>query len=456
MLHSTEEFQQTVTSFGKEIFEVIGKEQPSAFDKKFWSGRILEWSMTKPELKVNMFRLVGVLPDLRSSESIVRHVNEYLGKVGADIHGLIDWGVNVNPRSIRAKITAAIVRKSVEQMASQFIAGEHPKAALKQLKKLRGSGIAFTVDLLGEYCLSEQEANAYLNRYLEALDAFGERVPKWRESKPIIEEHPGEASPICMSVKLSALYSQCSALNFDRSVLVLSERLTAIARKAREVNASLYIDAEDMENNVVILETFFNVFGNEEFRSFPYPGIVLQAYAKDSESTLRKIIKFSKQRDTPVAVRIVKGAYWDFETVVSNQGNLPSPLFAQKESTDANFEKLSRIALDNSEYILPAFGSHNIRSLANACCYAEAIGVSKNNFEIQVLYGMADPIAQAFTSEGFLVRSYVPLGELIPGMGYLVRRLIENSSNESFLRNTFHESMDVDKLLSEPIMREAV
>jgi RHH-type proline utilization regulon transcriptional repressor/proline dehydrogenase/delta 1-pyrroline-5-carboxylate dehydrogenase len=102
---------------------------------------------------------------------------------------------------------------------------------------------------------------------------------------------------------------------------------------------------------------------------------------------------------------------------------------------------------------LPAFGSHNIRSLSHACCYAEHIGLSPRDFEIQVLYGMAEPIAEAFMKRGYLVRMYVPLGELLPGMGYLVRRLLENTSNESFLKHTFFDSDEVSTLLREPHMQ---
>jgi RHH-type proline utilization regulon transcriptional repressor/proline dehydrogenase/delta 1-pyrroline-5-carboxylate dehydrogenase len=140
---------------------------------------------------------------------------------------------------------------------------------------------------------------------------------------------------------------------------------------------------------------------------------------------------------------------------VAKQNNWECPLFTDKESTDANYEDLSRFLLDHASHFLPAFGSHNIRSLAHACAYAERKGVPKKGFELQMLYGMAEPIARAFAREGYLVRLYVPLGQMIPGMGYLVRRLLENTSNESFLRHTFFDSKEVDDLLREPRLRES-
>jgi RHH-type transcriptional regulator, proline utilization regulon repressor / proline dehydrogenase / delta 1-pyrroline-5-carboxylate dehydrogenase len=450
MTTSSQSIENEILEFGRNIFRLIGKQQPSAFDKNYIPGKIMEWSMTKPDFKLNMFRLVDVLPSLSSSEAIARHVNEYLSVAAKDIHGLVEWGVNVNPESLRAKLTAFAVKRSVTQMARMFIAGEDAASAMKHLRSIRKSGMAFTVDLLGEYSVSEQEGLHYLKRYLDALTTFEKERAKWEAFGQIIEGHPGCIRPINVSVKLSALYSQCEILNFDTSVEVLSERLGQIARKAQSAGAQMYVDAEDTSRNPIILETFKRVFASEEFRDMPYPGIVIQAYAKDSLATVDSMLEFAKKRGNPIAVRLVKGAYWDSETVSSNQQHLASPLFAKKESSDAQYELLSRRLLDSIDLCLPAFGSHNVRSLSHACCYARAKGISTKQFELQMLYGMADPIAKAFTGEGYLTRLYVPLGEMLPGMGYLVRRLLENTSNESFLKHTFADESSFEKLLSPP------
>lgn len=443
-----------VTSFGQRIFEQIGRQQPSAFNKQFWSARIMEWSMRNPELKVNMFRLVDVLPTLKSSRSIAEHVQEYLAGKDSTLPGIVRWGLRVPPRSLRAKALAFAVRKGVREMASQFIAGEDPAAALAPLKNLRSKRLAFTVDLLGEFTLSEPEAQRYLDRYLEALEVFGSQIPKWEQSQELIPNHPGERSPICISVKLTALYSQCNQLNFDRSVAVLTDRLSQIARRAQKFGALVYVDAEDSGSNPIIYETFKRVFGSTEFKEFPFPGIVVQAYAKGAREILEDLLSFAKRRGAPIAIRLVKGAYWDYETITAKLNDWESPLFTKKESSDANFEALSRYLLDNHQHFLPAFGSHNIRSLSHACCYAESLGLTPKQFELQMLYGMADPIAKAFTNQGYLVRLYVPLGDLYVGMGYLVRRLLENTSNESFLKHTFFDAESVEKLLAEPQFRE--
>lgn len=457
MLHPSPESSSLETEIqllGRKIFAAIGAERPSAFDKNFLVGRILKWSMSKPDLKINMFRLVDVLPALKSRRAIAAHVKDYLADALSDLNPLLGLSVKGPIGLGRSALIAGAVKVGVSQMARQFIVGEDPVSALPALRKLRRSRLSFTVDLLGEFSVSEREALTYVDRYLEALTVFSERMRRWPESAPIIPGHPGERGANCVSVKLSALYSQCGPLNFEGSVAILSDRLARIARKAAEVGAAMYVDAEDSANNPIIYQSFKNVFGASEFRDFPYPGIVVQAYAKNSGQVLDDLLAFARRRDNPIAVRLVKGAYWDYETTLSRQNDWPSPLFSRKQSSDANFEALSRVLVDNHKIVLPAFASHNIRSLAHAVCYARQHGLTNREYELQMLFGMADPIARAFAREDLLIRFYAPLGRMLPGMGYLVRRLLENTSNESFLRHTFFDQNEVEALLTRPTLSE--
>jgi RHH-type proline utilization regulon transcriptional repressor/proline dehydrogenase/delta 1-pyrroline-5-carboxylate dehydrogenase len=441
---------QRIIQFGTGVFADLEDTEPSPFDMRYWNGRLMQWSMSQPEFKVNLFRLVDVLPNLRTPEAIGEHVRQYLTEPAERMHPSLAWLIGLSDSTIGRALTAFFVKQGVHQMASLFIAGSDPKSALKTLKRLRRDGFCFTVDLLGEFCVCEREAREYQRRYLDALETFGATIPNSREGRPLMEGHPGELSPVCISVKLSALYSQTSTLNFERSIAVLSERLSEIARRAKAIGALVYVDAEDSGNNVIIYETFKRVFSSPEFIDMPYPGIVVQAYSRKAEERTLDLLNFARRRGSPIAIRLVKGAYWDFERVVSKQNDWDFPLWTEKESSDACFEHLSRLLLDNRDVCLPAFGSHNIRSLSHACCYAEHKGLSPKDFEIQVLYGMAEPIAAAFSSRGYLTRMYVPLGDLVPGMGYLVRRLLENTSNESFLRHTFFDAEEVSTLLKEP------
>ena len=146
----------------------------------------------------------------------------------------------------------------------------------------------------------------------------------------------------------------------------------------------------------------------------------------------------------------MKGAYWDYEKIISQQNGWVCPVFLQKPESDANFETCTRVLLDNESIVTAAFGSHNVRSIAHAMAYAEEKGIEKSRFEFQLLYGMAGPIKRALVEMGYRVREYSPVGELLPGMSYLVRRLLENTSNEGFLRAKFSENLSAAQLLRDP------
>jgi RHH-type proline utilization regulon transcriptional repressor/proline dehydrogenase/delta 1-pyrroline-5-carboxylate dehydrogenase len=449
----SDKLEKNLKIFAHEIFKAIGEQQPSSFNKNALAGKLMSWSMSKPDFKVNLFRLVDVLPSLDNSKDVVKHINEYLAHSASKINWLAGLLIKSSKTPLTSSLTKLIVKRSVKEMAKMFIAGETPQASLKNLHRIYNEGMTHTVDLLGEYSVSEKEAIIYFERYSEALDVIGQDFLA-KENKPLIAGHPGCRTPSCVSVKLSALYSQCSALNIDRSVDVLSNRLSELVKKSIISKTQIYVDAEDTGHNEIIYETFKRVFSSKEYKSLHYPGIVVQAYTRSAEERILDLLDFARKRSAPIAIRLVKGAYWDHETAIANQNNWDNPLFIVKEHSDANYEKLSNLLLDNHNLCLPAFASHNLRSLCYACVSAKERGLSNRDFELQMLYGMADPFARAFRDRGYLVRFYVPVGEMLPGMGYLVRRLLENTSNESFLRHTFADSQDLDRLLKKPTFGE--
>ena len=154
-----------------------------------------------------------------------------------------------------------------------------------------------------------------------------------------------------------------------------------------------------------------------------------------------------------MTVRLVKGAYWDTETVVSRAEGWPVPVYERKAETDASFERCVRLLHDHRDEVRAAFGSHNLRSLAYAVTYARSKGIPDTGYEMQMLYGMAEPIHAAIRRMGLRLRVYAPVGELVPGMAYLVRRLLENTSNESFVRRRFAEGRALDDLLAPPAVQ---
>ena len=254
-----------------------------------------------------------------------------------------------------------------------------------------------------------------------------------------------------VSVKISALYSQMNPADPDDAILHLAPKLRPLLRRAREVGAFINFDMESYAHKNTTLALFKALFQEPEFRDWPHAGIVVQAYLRDSGKDLAELISWGRNRGTRFTVRLVKGAYWDYERIKAHQNGWNVPVFEQKAASDANFEALTRVLLENESIVTSAFGSHNVRSIAHAQAMAEELGIPKNRFEFQLLYGMAGPIKRALVEMGYRVREYSPVGELLPGMSYLVRRLLENTSNEGFLRAKFSDNASETSLLRDPV-----
>ena len=336
-------------------------------------------------------------------------------------------------------------------MAQRFIAGSTVDEVSVTVGKLRKQGFAFTLDLLGEATISAAESDAYQQQYLNLISGLAAQSEQWPEDCQIDSDHHGSIPRVNVSLKLSALCSHFRPVDPRGTTDEVLTRLRPILRAAREHGAYIHVDMEQYAFKDLTLDIFQQVLMEEEFRNFADVGIVIQAYLPDAEADLQRLLKWSKKRGTPVTVRLVKGAYWDYETVNSGLHGWPVPVFQEKWQSDANFEKLARLLMENYQLLRPALASHNLRSLANGIAWARQLKVPIGAYEIQMLYGMAAEQAQLFAEMGHRVRIYTPFGELIPGMAYLVRRLLENTSNDSFLRHSLAENVTAEDLMQPPV-----
>ena len=441
--------QSLVFNKGQEILkrmEEAGK--ASIFSKDFWYGNIMEWSMKNEQFKTQMFRFVDVLPALNSSAEVAQHLQEYFSGSGGELPAVFNVGLGLG--SLAPGLMAGAIRKNVTQMAKMFITGENPQEALPVLKKSRKSKLAFTVDILGEATLSENEALDYQKKYLELIDWLAKDAAGWDDIPQIDSEATGPLPKVNVSVKLTALFSQINDRDWEHTKTELKNRLRPILQRGLEKNIFVNLDMEHYAVKHLTLEVYQELLMESAFRSYPFFGCVIQAYLRDSYSDIQALVQFAEQRGAPMTIRLVKGAYWDSETIEAQQRGWPIPVYTNKAESDANYEACADLMLRNYPKIKSAFGSHNVRSLAAALISAEKYKIPKNGFEIQMLAGMADPIKKSFVEMGYRVREYAPVGELIPGMAYLVRRLLENTSNESWLRGKFAEGQNVEKLLADP------
>ncbi|MFN2508387.1 MAG: proline dehydrogenase family protein [Chthoniobacterales bacterium] len=436
--------QSEIERRGLEIFDRVDRHPESIFSKAGFYQRMMALSMKDEHFKVQMFRFVDVLASLRRPNDIVQHLDEYFAGMRNGFTPFLRPGIRA--AKIFPWLTAPILRWNVSGMARQFISGRNPEDAMKTLRKRRKKRIGFTVDLLGEAVVSEKEADEYAARCLELLDGLSAETRGWTD--PLGEG--AELFPVVnLSVKISALYSQMNFADPADAIAHLTPRLRPILRRARELGAFVNFDMESYAHKNATLELFKTLFTEPEFNDWPHAGIVIQAYLRDAERDLRQLIDWARQRGTRFTVRLVKGAYWDYEKIKAAQNGWRCPVWLQKPESDTNFEACSRVLLENEDIVTAAFGSHNVRSIAHAQALAEQMGIDKSRFEFQLLYGMGGPIKRALVEMGYRVREYCPVGELLPGMAYLVRRLLENTSNEGFLKAKFTDNASAAKLLRE-------
>ncbi|HVO31468.1 MAG TPA: L-glutamate gamma-semialdehyde dehydrogenase [bacterium] len=449
---ATDSLQNDVRAIGEQIFQQMSGESPSIFKKDYWSGRIMEWSMKDESFKVDMFRFVDVLPVLKSSDTVAQHLNEYFNRPGQNTPAVVKTLIGAAGMlgGLTEKIASSTIRKNVNDMAERFIVGTTGKEAIATLEKLRKEKVTFTVDLLGEACVSEEESIQYQKRYMEILESLVSVAAKWSPVDQVDKGPAGDLPRVNISVKLTALFSLMDPVDWEGSITAVKNRLRPLFQKARDAGAFVNVDMEQYKFKDLTYAIFRSLLDEAEFRNYAHAGVVVQAYLKDSEPDLRDLIAWSASRPNPVTIRLVKGAYWDYETVLAEQKGWPCPVFENKAATDENYEKLTTLLLENRTKIRAAFGSHNVRSIAFAMATAKKLGVPAREVEYQMLYGMAEPIRAALVKMGERVRVYAPVGELLPGMAYLVRRLLENTSNESFLRKGFAENVSHEALLAKP------
>jgi RHH-type proline utilization regulon transcriptional repressor/proline dehydrogenase/delta 1-pyrroline-5-carboxylate dehydrogenase len=442
----TREIEQSIVSKGREIFARMEGGKPRIFSRRSLTGRLMDWSMKQEDLKVQLFRLIDVLPALEEPREVAKHARDYLGAADGQLPWVMRAGLEAGGKL--PGLLAFAARLGVRQMADNFILAHNASAAIPKLARLREKRLTFTADILGETVLSEKEAEQYQGRYLRLIEQLADAAQYWTDIEQLDADDRGRIPKVNVSVKISALYSQIQPAAPEDAIEKLSERLRPILRLAQARGVFINFDMEHYVLKDVTLALFKKMA--EEFGGAGHLGIAMQAYLRECGEDMRELIRWAAEKKLWVTVRLVKGAYWDTESLMARQRGWPSPVFDLKHETDANYEGIATMMLQHPNEIGCAFGTHNVRSMAACIARAEALGRRPGSYEIQMLYGMAEPIKQALIEMGHRVREYCPVGEILPGMSYLVRRLLENTSNEGFLRATFGKERPVEELLGDP------
>ncbi len=415
----------------------LGRELAAAFPSpvrrpaRKLNDQAMALASSDEELRAALFRFVDVAPACRGVDDLARHLLDELRQV-TEPPLPVRAALKVDGPAARRALGAASAA-GVRQMAHRFIVGESPKDALPALRRLWKAGQLVSVDLLGEATVTHAEADRYAERCLDAL-------------RVLARANPADAN---LSVKVSALTPLLRREAPERGQEDAARRLRPLLREARALGAHLHIDMESLDTREATLGLVLAVLAEPEFAEGPSAGVVLQGYLRDSPDELDQLLEWARRtpRAHPLVVRLVKGAYWDHEVIDATQHGWEAPVFATKPESDRNFEELTTRLLEARPLVRVAVASHNLRSVAHAIARSEASGGGE--LELQVLRGLGDDLGDALAATGRRVRVYCPVGDLVAGMAYLVRRLLENTANDSFLAAQ-QSGADLDALLERP------
>ncbi len=443
------DLESRIQAHGRRLIETAQDHASEERAVDRWLLKFIQAMMENERFRVQALRFVDVLPALSDDRELVDHLFAYFNDDELAFFSDAAAGVQHLRKITGNKLIALAVRKAVSRIARYYMGGADAQEALQTGQAMRERNILFSFDMLGEAALSKKETVQYQQSYLSIIEALSAETTDWPVN-PDIDQLNGETVPIPnLSIKPSSLYCRIRPVDPQGSIDGLVQMLRPVFACAKKHGAAICLDMEQFEFKDIILASFKQLLMEPEFRDWPHAGVAMQAYLRETEQDLKAMIEWARERGTPVTIRLVRGAYWDYETITATQFGWDSPVWEQKWQTDQNYDNCVEILLHNINHVTPAIATHNIRSLAHAMALAEQAAIKPGQFEFQMLFGMSPHMVKAVTDSGYRLRVYVPFGELIPGMAYLTRRLLENASSQSFRRMAMQDE-DIYSELSPP------
>jgi RHH-type proline utilization regulon transcriptional repressor/proline dehydrogenase/delta 1-pyrroline-5-carboxylate dehydrogenase len=427
-----------------------------------------EYSLSSEEGVVLMCLAEALLrvPDKSTQDELIRDKlskgqwSSHLGNsdslfVNASAWGLMFTGSMVNYANVRKKAQFGLLKKTLGRMGEpvirkamniamkimgkQFVMGETIEDAVKRAQEKEKFGYVYSYDMLGEGARTSADADHYYKAYADAIEVIGKAgAGKGPRLSPGI------------SVKLSAIHPRYDFLKYGKAKPELCERLKKLCLQAKKHNIGLTVDAEESERLEISLDIIEEVFSDPDLGDWQGFGIAVQSYQKRAIFVIEWIRELTTRVNKKMMVRLVKGAYWDTEIKHTQQGGHDDfPVFTRKASTDVSYHACANRLLAYRDSIYPQFATHNAYT---ASVIIELAGNDKEGFEFQCLHGMGDTLYDQIVKEQKIqCRVYAPVGQHEDLLAYLVRRLLENGANSSFVNAIVDDTKQVEELLGDPV-----
>jgi len=409
------------------------------------------------------------IPDAETADALIRDTfegrnwDQYAGHADSWLVNLSSWGLLLTGKVMdfgqdaRAGILHAVkglvnkmgesiireaLKKAMQLIGSQFVLGETMADALRNAESYQRRGYRFSYDILGEGARSDAQAQFYVNSYREGIALIGKNVPA---GTPLFEA-PG------ISVKLSALHARYQLVKQERVMRELLPRLKEILLAAKQAGIAVAIDAEEASRLDIELTLFEQLLADPAFAGWNGVGFVVQAYQKRAFYVIDWLAALARKHQRIIPVRLVKGAYWDSEIKWAQLSGLPGyPVFTRKEHTDVSYLACADKLLSYRDAFYPQFATHNARTIASIMTVAERFGWKKGAYEFQRLHGMGEALHD-MTLKSCPSRIYAPVGAHKDLLAYLIRRLLENGANSSFVHLLMDHSKTPEEILADPVM----
>ena len=388
---------------------------------------------------------------------------KHLGQSGSLLVNASTWGLMLTGRVIGLKDTGGLIgrligrsgepvirnamRQAMRIMGDQFVLGRSIAEALERAKTQEALGYRYSYDMLGEAARTAEDAERYFKRYLDAITAIGKSAGKSASSHiETLMARPG------LSVKLSAIHPRFEASQAARVKPELGERLRMVVRAAQSADISLTVDAEESDRLELTLEVFEAALRDPALKGWHGLGLAVQAYGKRALPALGRLAALSADSGHRIPVRLVKGAYWDSEIKWAQERGLPGyPVFTRKANTDVSYLACARYLISERSAFYPQFATHNAQTVAAIHTMA-----GDATYEFQRLHGMGEALYREVVPEDKLgrpARIYAPVGEHEDLLAYLVRRLLENGANTSFVNRLADDELPVADIIQDPVER---
>jgi len=301
--------ESEVCRIGEQLAHLSAGRTPTLFDGRWWSQTAFNLAMQDGVFKTQLFRFIDVLPSITHDEQVVTLAREYLGDANTQLFGT-QWGLKaLSFTSLGARLSGKVIRSQVEHMARTFIAGATVEEAAPRLTDLWQHGRAWSVDLLGEATISDREADRYRDHCVEALTVLARVASLW-PSVPLLErDHLGPIPRVQLSLKISTLSPHLDPIDPEGSYRSAAARLRPILDLAMRIPASLIFDMEQAETKALLVEIFTRLFAEPSYMAYPYAGLALQAYHRETAGDIDGLLAWVRQREVPITIRLVKGAY---------------------------------------------------------------------------------------------------------------------------------------------------